>query len=447
MSSANDIFNVTLSTEDKLSKAKIRLHKEYPFFSYLVEHLRIQEDTNNRLSSKTMGVDEKGRLYYDKAFVDKIGEGTGAQLLAVLAHEVMHPAFRHFTRQGHRHVQVNGQELFNVACDVSVNHIIVEEGLELPSLGIIPKDGKVTVYGITVENIGDKMAEEIYEELLAGCLEQVKQGKMKQVGGPNGDMTNGGKSAGGFDDHLKSGDDDGDGEGKGDKEGEEDGSGQGDDDAGIPSGDWIKIVAEAMEHAKRIGKLPAGMQRQYDELHKSKLNWRAIIRRTVASKIPFDYSYVRPSRRYIVHDLYLPVVVGEKIKVICSIDTSGSISEKELSSFISEMIGISRSFSFVEFVILTHDVEVHDDITIADNTIRKLRSIKVHGGGGTSHKPLFKYIKKNRKKWNTKLLVSFTDGYSDFPDKPDGTETIFVLGGSHAPRESMPKWAKTICLE
>jgi predicted metal-dependent peptidase len=440
MTDASNIFNTQLSTADRISKAKIQLHREYPFFSYLVEHLRMKEDNN--LPIKTMCVDPKGTLRYDAEFVNKLTE---VQLKSCLAHEVMHPAFRHFNRKGSRDVLINGYPLFWVACDVSINHILVEEGLSLPEVGIIPKNGEVTVYGIKISNIGDKMTEEIYEELLSGAKQQVKQGKMKVISAGNKgpeEMSNGGKSAQGFDDHKEDANGEGDEEKDGDGEGLEDNN-----DSGVPQGAWDRVVAEAMEFSKKMGKLPAGMQRQYDELHKSKINWRAFIRRTVASKIPFDYSYARPNRRYVAHDIYMPTVVGEKIKIICSIDTSGSITQDELTSFISEMIGIARSFAYVDFVVLTHDVEVHDDVKISDNTISKLKSLVVHGGGGTSHKPLFNYVSKNMKKWDCKLLVSFTDGHSVFPEKSGGVDTIFVLGGSHAPRENMPKWAKTICLD
>lgn len=439
----SNVFDVTLSTEDRLSKAKIQLHKQYPFFSYLVEHLRLIADPEcKHLPVKTMGVDEKGRLYYYPAFVDGLTE---AQLRGVLAHEVMHPALRHIPRKGSRDVLVNGYPLFFVASDVSVNHILSEEGVELPKEAILPKDGKVTVYNVKIENIGDKSTEEIYDELLAGCKQQVKQGKMKMVGGASGnDMSNGGKPEQGFDEHLDSG------EGSGDQKEDGEGSGAegGDQEAeGVPEGAWGDIVAEAMEHAKRIGRLPASMQRQFDDLHKHKVNWRAVIRRTVASKIPFDYSYARPNRRYLPHDIFMPTLHGESVKVICSIDTSGSISQKELNDFVSEMIGIARSFSHVEFRVLSHDVEVHDDLPIANGAIQKLKNMKVHGGGGTSHKPLYEYIKKRKRKWDINLLVSFTDGWSDFPEKRPGVETLFVLAGAHTNKENMPKWARTICVD
>ena len=38
-----NIFFAELSTEDRLSKAKIKLNKSFPFFAYVVEHLRFKE--------------------------------------------------------------------------------------------------------------------------------------------------------------------------------------------------------------------------------------------------------------------------------------------------------------------------------------------------------------------------------------------------------------------
>ena len=140
-------------------------------------------------------------------------------------------------------------------------------------------------------------------------------------------------------------------------------------------------------------------------------------------------------------------MTGESTKVICSIDTSGSISPHELGQYVSEMLGLARSFANVEMRVLTHDVEVHDDIPIRNGDVNKIKRIKVHGGGGTSHRPLFDYIEQRKNQWDTKLLISFTDGYSDFPEKRPDVDTIFVLAGSHVPKENMPKWADVIVLE
>jgi predicted metal-dependent peptidase len=237
------------------------------------------------------------------------------------------------------------------------------------------------------------------------------------------------------------GEQDGDKEGKGSGAKPEAGEGK------QPAKDWTKIAAEAYTYAKLIGKEPGGMGRAFEHLRKHKINWRALLRRTVANKIPYDLTYSRPNKKYMAHDIFLPTTIGESVKVIASFDTSGSMSEKELSESLSEVIGIARSFSQVDVHVLSHDVDVHDDVKISDATVDKIKKIQVHGGGGTSHIPLYEYIRKKRMRRETKLLISFTDGYSEFPERKPDVDTIFVLTGMHVPPEQMPKWAVTVCLD
>jgi predicted metal-dependent peptidase len=442
--SVQNTFEVKLSTRDRISKSKISLHKKNPFFSYLVEHLYFIE----KEAVITMGVDEKSRCYYNAKFVDSLDSSV---LDGVLTHEVMHLALRHPARgKDRRNITVNGTTLWNIAADISINHLLIENGFSLPNCGIIPRGGSVTVFGVTIDNIGDKATEEIYEELKAQLKSQAQQsgkGKGKGQGDDENTITVSGfgpNEGKGFDEHVW-GEGSGAGESEEGKEGKE-ASGEGEE---VPKGNvnWEKKIAEAYHHAKMIGKTPAGFEREMEDLHKHKLNWRAILRKTVSSKLPYDLTYRRPNKKYLWGDIYQPSFTGEKIKVVCSIDTSGSMSEKDLADIISELLGISRSFSQVEFRLLTHDTDVHDDILISYNQEQKLKRIKVHGGGGTSHVPLYKYVQDKRYGKETKLLISFTDGYSEFPDRKPEVDTLFILTGGHCARENMPKWGDTIFLE
>ena len=433
-----NIFEVNLSTRDRISKSKIQTHRRTPFFSYLIEHLHFVE--SDRVP--TMGVDAKGNCYYNAEFVDSL-EST--KLDGVLAHEVMHLALRHPDRGKNRNITINGNTLWNIAIDISVNHILVENQFSLPECGIIPRGGTVEVYGIIIENIPLKSSEEIYEELKAGIKKLVQQskGKGKNKSGDENTIT-----VSGFDDNEGKGFDshdwDNSKEGTEESEGKE---GEGELSEKLKGKDWDKIIAEAYQHAKLVGKCPAGFEREIENLHKHKLNWHALLRKTVSSKLPYDLTYRKPNKKYLWGDIYQPSFTGEQIKVVCSIDTSGSMSQKDLSDIVSELLGIARSFSQVEFRLLTHDTDVHDDILISYNQEQKLKTLKVHGGGGTSHIPLYAYLREKKYGKETKLLLSFTDGYSEFPDKRPDVDTIFILTGGHCPKEQMPKWGDSIFLE
>jgi len=478
-----DLFHEKLTVEEKISKAKIKLHRKSPFFSYLVEHLRFEK--SDKVPS--MGVNQSSRCIYSEEWVESL---TLDVLMGTLAHEVSHLAFEHIRRGKNRLIMVNGFFLWNLAADITVNHYLGENDFSLPECGMIPQNGEIEMFGYRITDIANKSTEDIYEELKVHLKKLADEGKAQAISMPgdcsgdsqgNGqgnsdkdsDQPKGKKSKGSsgnkngnrkeygnnfkveaegvqpFDQHLWGNSDDGN---DGDKDTDSNVQGHGDlqkKGSAIQEKNWGRILAEAYTHAKLIGREPAGFEREFGDIRKGRVNWRVILRRTIASKIPHDMTYARPNRKYIPLDLCLPSYTGESIKVIDSIDTSGSISQKDLSDFVSEIYSISRSFHQVEHRILTHDVDVHDDVKVDSYSMNKLKNLKIHGGGGTSHIPLYEYIKKKRlkRKENLQLLISFTDGFSQFPDRKPDIETIFVLAGNHIPVAQMPKWATTICID
>jgi len=451
--------DIGLTAEEKLSKCKIQLNKTHPFFSYLVEHLYAKEENN----IPTMGVDPRGRMYFNRKFVESLPI---EQLKGVLCHEVLHVAFYHPARGKGREIMINTMPpsaLWNIAIDISANDILVRNGFSLPKEGIIPENGTVVFGDVTIDNIQDKSSEEIYEELKSKAKQSKNPQSGQGDGGGGGDgkdkqQGSGGKGKSGerelknvpkgFDEHKWDKDGKGEGGGEGEDKDGKDGKDGKSNGMGLQGKDWKKIVASAYNHAKMIGKEPAGIQREFGDLYKPRVNWRAILRRAVASRIPHDFTYARPNRKFITQDVYLPSTTGEKIKILCSIDTSGSISQEELTLYMSELVGIYRSYVEVEFWVLTHDVEVHQAILVNTYSIKKLMALKPEGGGGTSHHLVYKYIDEKRLNRDTKLLISFTDGWSDYPDKRPSVNTIFVLAGNHKVPKEMPKWAdQIICID
>lgn len=440
----------SLTPREKISKAKLSLYRFSPFFGYIVENLKFASDDKGQLPYPTMGVDAKGNVIYSEEFVIKTHDANPDYIVGTIAHEGCHAAFLHIARQGGRRLMVNGTSLWNIAIDIITNQLLLQNGFLLPPDSLIPKDNSIVVFEKTIEKISEKSAEEIYDELKSELKQMAKDGKaqMQECPGGSGEEFDVPKGAPkGVDYHFDT-PIDGSGSGNGDEK--SDGSGQGkegkDTEQQAREKDWSEIVTEAYNHAKQIGKAPAGMERMFEHLNRHKLNWRTILRRTVASKIPFDTTYTKPNKKYLCHDIIMPGFYGESVKIICAIDTSGSISEDELSLYISEMIGIARTFHEAEFLIVTHDCKVHDFIRIIDGNVNKIRKLQLHGGGGTDHNPVYDFINEKKLRRTTKLLVSFTDGHSCFPDARPNVETIFVLAGAHRQPSQMPKWGHSVVL-
>ena len=466
------MLNFNLTLDDRISRAKINVLRNSPFFSYLVEHLIF-----NKVNWGTCAVDNKRNFYYNPDFLKKLNE---KEMSGTFLHEVLHLALGHPFRARGKNLWIGNVSLWNIATDIVVNNIIVMNGGEwakVPKGAIIPQNNSIKIFEVKIENISEKSAEDIYYELAEKLKQKygdpqvynynIGQGEDKENKQGNGEGKDKGenKEQGEQGEDKKKKKENSKGQ---EKKGEEkqrkvrgwqdvkgkefdkhmwdkrDGKEEGNkEDAEKWENEWKRILAEAKEYAKQRGDIPAGMEREFKALNKPKVNWRAILRQTVRSQIPSDYTYSHNNRKYAWQDYFVPAVLREGIEVTVAIDTSGSISNEDLGDIITEIIEIARSFSSVKMRLITHDAEVHDDYEIRNGNIAKIKKLKIHGGGGTSHIPLYEYIRKKYPK--TKLLISFTDGYSEFPEnRKDIVPTIFVLGGVHVSPKEMPKWALKI---
>lgn len=125
----------------------------------------------------------------------------------------------------------------------------------------------------------------------------------------------------------------------------------------------------------------------------------------------------KPHRKSISVGTYLPDVVREGIEVVVGIDTSGSISNTDLTDFLSEIFGICRAFQErLKMTLIPCDCEIQDTYEITNGNIDKIKNeVKIKGGGGTSFKPVIDWIEENKR--DTKLLIYLTDGWGDKIEK------------------------------
>lgn len=395
-----------LSAEDKLKRARIQIQKTNPFFAYLSLYLKFREDKNGEVPPWAgLGVNVEGELCYKKEFVEKLTE---EELMGVLIHEILHLSLLHLTRRGTREPVV-----WNIAADAAVNSIVKENRYSLPSGGVIPDyNNCVEVFGKTITEVNKKTVEKIYEE-----LEQFA--KKLQQGNGNGKGKGDGEECDGDGQDNKEGN--GNGNGNYSKSGykpfdhHKEGKRATEEDKKQQEEYWKGKANEALVAAKLRGNLPKGMERLVSGLSEAKVNWRDILQRYVQRAIPYDYTYSNPSKKSVSSGYYMPNTIKDHVDVCVAIDTSGSIGQDELKEFISEIIGMAKAFNTrINMRLLTHDVTVHDDLLIANGNIEKIKQLKLHGGGGTSHKDLFNYIDKNHR--NAKLVICFTDGDSDLDD-------------------------------
>ena len=172
-----------------------------------------------------------------------------------------------------------------------------------------------------------------------------------------------------------------------------------------------------------------------------KINWKALLYRYITNEIPHDISYSFPHKRSESVGVYLPHTVKENVEIAVSIDSSGSIGIEELNEFLSEIMGISRSFANLNMTVIVCDAKVHDVYDIRNGFDPK--DIKIHGGGGTDALPIVRWLEENKP--YTKLWIYLTDGYTQL-DGVNPFKSLWVISknGSIQNAEQVAKKAGNI---
>lgn len=418
---------------DKLILAKTMILREMSFFSPFVARMKgtnfREADTEElKKAIPTMSVDSRGRLWYNKEFCEAQSVD---DLKFIIKHEILHTALLHVGRTGGRN-----NELFNVAIDLVVNDTLAHEIRLTP-----PKDGLHTnsehvwaKNGVKIEKVNEKSSERIYGEL----RDQISKRKNKSRGkgksngagdgeGEGNDAPNRGASA---DSHIHNPEAVGD-EPVTDKEQRE-----------IERNNR-EMVAMAATQAKMRGNLPAGLQRLVDEILDPRIDFREYVMQQMRSAIISGFTYKRPSRRSHSVGVFLPKPVKEGAEAIVAFDLSGSIGKEEMEYMLGGCVAMVNQFPVLKLTILTHDEKVQSVVELDRATETDILEAELRGGGGTSHKDVFRWVKENKP--DADLLVLMTDGYSDIEEieEPDGLRVLWVLTKDGCNDDKIP-WGDTI---
>jgi predicted metal-dependent peptidase len=223
----------------------------------------------------------------------------------------------------------------------------------------------------------------------------------------------------------------------------------GDGQAGHDSHDWegsesmseeeVKETAKQIDQALRQGeiirgKMQGNKNRSVSEILEPKVNWREQLRDFVNAtcKNKDKTSWKRPHKRFIGHDIYMPSMIGEAIgQIVIGIDTSGSIGDRELNEFLTEVVAICDDVSPSSIELLYWDTQVAGHETYNQGDYKALvQSTKPAGGGGTHVGCVNDYIKDKR--IQPEAIIILTDGYveDDFGGNWD-YPTLWAITSKH----------------
>lgn len=205
------------------------------------------------------------------------------------------------------------------------------------------------------------------------------------------------------------------------------GNGSGDGQP-LDSHDWDKAkgmsdtrkkqLQRDLDSAIRQGALLAskagsGGDRALGDLLQPQVDWREQLREFVQTMCTGnDYStWRRPNRRYVGMGHYLPSGVSESMgELVIAIDTSGSVGQRELTLFLSEVAAVCEVAKPERLRVLYWDTSVCSaELYEQDELAGVATSTKPEGGGGTDVRCVSEYITKNNVKAQAVLVL--TDGY------------------------------------
>lgn len=191
-----------------------------------------------------------------------------------------------------------------------------------------------------------------------------------------------------------------------------------------------RAVAAAASAAKQMGKLPGGLQRLVDEILDPQVKWTELIRSAITTCVGnTEQTWCRPNRRRLAAapHVYWPGRSGiQSGQLAIEIDTSGSIGEKELKVFLSEIHGILSDVMPEKIHVMYVDAQLYNDevIEIDDpNDILDLGK-KAGGGGGTDMTVVFREVEKRQ--LPVEYIIVLTDGYTPFGEDC-GIPTIWAI--------------------
>ena len=277
--------------------------------------------------------------------------------LFLLLHETLHVVFMHMLRRGERDPRI-----WNIAADYVINALLISLGYKMPKMGLYePEYAEMSVdaiYEILINKKKEELEEVPWEDLI-DASEDFEESKAIEE-------------------------------------------------------EITEILVRAAIASKiaedKPGTIPGEVQIFLDNLLTPKLPWHRILRRDMTSLAKHGYSFRRPNRRYLP-DHYLPSPYNESlINVAAAIDASGSVSDYDFSTIVTETVSIFKTVKPKKMTLIQFDTDIKEVSNL--HSINDLRNVKFNGRGGTEIGPVLKWAATNK----PQLLLIFTDGYFDFND-------------------------------
>lgn len=398
---------------NRLLVARMRILCNHGFYGLLLMHMIYSIDEACE-TAYTDGV----RIAFSPSFLEELSD---KELDFIMMHEILHVVLQHCLRG-----EDKDNERYNIAADIVINSTIMHENDDKPSSITLSKYGESMHLAPDGKEGYLYTAEEVFEMLQSkqknfdsGNKKSKKAGNVGSKKGRAEKVQQSRKNmdkpvAKRWDDHSQ--------------------WGKYEEDSTLRDV-WVKNFAECCEAIKvrdssnKRGTLPMFAERMLEKLKKPQTDWRTILNDFIQEEI-CDYSFSPPDRRFQDSTFFLPDFneMGKNDNVndiLFFVDTSGSISDKDMTTAYSEIKGAIDQFGgklqgwlgFFDAAIIEPKPFSSFDEFIA---------IKPAGGGGTDFQIIFEYVNRHMKEKKPNCIIILTDGYAPFP-KEEISNNIPVL--------------------
>lgn len=368
--------------QNKISQAKSKLLLNYPFFGALAAKLELVQNDDIQ-SFKSNGI----KLEYNSDFLQKLDP---AQMEFVFANGAMHASLAHEARK-------NGRSgwLWQLSTDYAINDMLVQNGLVRPDEAHYSK------------RFSGMYAEEIYAQLKDDILRDELEYEADDVD----DLQDGAKEQNRQNTPQKS---------------------------DVLNEQLFEEFAKAkLEDEAKNSEMPIGIARFFSIKDEGKIDWRRELNAALQRFYRDDYTLIPPSKKLLYRGIYLPSSTTQRVKIVVAVDSSGSVDEKLLNEFLSELNFLMLSVPNFEIDLLVCDDKIRSHKTFFGGDILEA---DIKGGGGTDFRPVFEFIDKEI--LDVQLLLYFTDLDGVFPSDAPNYELKWVV-----PKEVSVPFGTLIVLE
>jgi predicted metal-dependent peptidase len=348
-----------MNASKKISQAKARLLVNFPYFGTLASRLELLVNDNIQ-SFKSDGK----KLEYRKEYLQDLDL---AEVEFILANGAMHATLAHEQRR-----QKRSGWLWQMATDIAINDMLLENGLEMP-------------YGAQYrKRFAGMYAEEIYAELKDDILRDDEDLEYEADDKEDVDTTD--KSDPKTQKQLQ--------------------------EEILQEQLFAQEAIALLEAELKKGDAPQSIERFYKLNFSSKIDWREELKIALDRYFRDDYTLLPPSKKLLSYGIYLPSSTSQTFSLVIAIDSSGSVDEALLNQFLSEvnfLMGLVNNY-VIDLIVCDDKIHSHKKFMRAEEL-----ELELKGGGGTDFRPVFEYIDEFLDE--VKLVLYFSDLEGVFPSQ------------------------------